>query len=609
MNSVRNAAGLVSIFFLLAACGGGGGDGQTSSGSGGEVSQATLVNGGMVVGTDGVTIAALAKTLTSPIDVFISETAAPAESLPADTRALGKYYQLLADTASMVPTTSPFVLSFPVPAGADTARLALGVRVPGDRSLDAGRSGWEWQFLYGRYDAARNTFLATIPFLSDAGRIFVLAQSDDFESPPTGAAPVAGSFRVAAASTIASPGEGIIMQGVDFYVRCRHLPPLSCTDAMKQGLADRLEETRAELILQGFKEPRLPVQMEDIGLSSGDFIGLGYVVILARSGSDHCLDSNGRAVSGLYDPETGHLTVCVAGPDVAGGFPHASISTARHEYFHATQYAYTDVVRTWLDGAEVEWFIEGTAAAAEFSYIDESAGAPQRMYLNGKWSIRRLDVEMSASQNDATYRDNVYEYEAQDFWVFAGRKFGQDLNSVIPILTAGATLEAIDTGLFGDSLKGMYWSWVKDQSFEHQVDLEPDALHSTVPACHLGPGVFESRSNESFLYGLPWYWFPITAPFAFEGTVKPLSTALVRIVPVDQFPTRMTIWEVNSQTDSDIAYKVYLDQEADCLTAPDGLRTFDPTVAPHDDIFYFVLIANLSATQEKRFRLVGHGVR
>jgi hypothetical protein len=103
-----------------------------------------LANGMTVTGTDGVAIHALNSTLSAPIDVFIAAAAPPVEPMWPNTQVVGNYYQLRANQDTRVSATRPFVLSFPVPSGADTTHLALAARVVSEDILDGGRTGWEW---------------------------------------------------------------------------------------------------------------------------------------------------------------------------------------------------------------------------------------------------------------------------------------------------------------------------------------------------------------------------------------------------------------------------------------------------------------------------------
>ena len=148
-----------------------------------------LDNRGTVVHPDGVGIGAYGTTLPHPIHVEIAATAVPTTPFPAGVQALAGYYDISANKNIYVSTTAPFVLAFPVPAGAPTGNLAAGVLMTEEADPDGETYEPVWSFLDGKYDSARNLFLTTIPFLSQNGLTFVLVEHPDIASPPNQSLP------------------------------------------------------------------------------------------------------------------------------------------------------------------------------------------------------------------------------------------------------------------------------------------------------------------------------------------------------------------------------------------------------------------------------------
>ena len=82
-----------------------------------------LSNGGVYVGEGRVGLEALANSLSGPISVPIARTDAPTQTMPSKAQVLSDYYQIGANSTVSLTTSSPLILAFPVPPGANTAQL------------------------------------------------------------------------------------------------------------------------------------------------------------------------------------------------------------------------------------------------------------------------------------------------------------------------------------------------------------------------------------------------------------------------------------------------------------------------------------------------------
>ena len=536
-----------------------------------ETSANTLENGGAVMGPDGVELRALSDTLAAPIEVFLSTGSAPAETLPAEVTPRGDFFNIRAGADTYVSTIRPFVVSVPVPSGADTGRLVLAALVPADKATDVTVTGRVWLFIDGIYDPDRNAFITTIPFLAGDGRTFALVEHPDGDSSVAG-----GSG--AGARPVEVPNDDVPMVGFDFFVRCRGLLPAECSQGVLADVADRLEEARFQLTSMNYFEPRLAVEVQEVGPEHA-LQGIGYRAYVTRFGSELCRASEtGIGGRGIYHSEIGALYICFGDP--AGGIDAVYANTVVHEYFHATQSAYP----AYLTSTNEAWLAEGTATAAGDSYLN-THGIGDLMVRDPLRPFRLVDIGLRST-------DKSYEYEAQDFWVFAGEQFAVDMDALIPIFANGGTLSAIDAGLFGDRLKQMYWAWAKNQLMEKDIDFA-GTLHFP---CSIEYGVLQSGMVAS-----TWPWFPIARPNPFMGTLGPLETTVVEMIPVDAYPAKIRIEELSSKTDPYLIYKVYEDPATTCRDVADRERELEPDVQKS----YYIVISNLSFDETKTYVVNG----
>ena len=128
-------------------------------------------------------LGALANSLSGPITVSIAQTVAPTETMPSQAQVLSDYFQIGTTSVVSLTTDSPLILAFPVPAGANTANLALALLEFGAGYLDVESSAPAWIFLEGMYDPVKNLFLTTLASLDQAGETIALVDHPDFDSP------------------------------------------------------------------------------------------------------------------------------------------------------------------------------------------------------------------------------------------------------------------------------------------------------------------------------------------------------------------------------------------------------------------------------------------
>ncbi|MDF1522692.1 MAG: hypothetical protein P1P87_07735, partial [Trueperaceae bacterium] len=153
-----------------------------------------------------------------------------------------------------------------------------------------------------------------------------------------------------------------------------------------------------------------------------------------------------------------------------------AVDTTRHEYLHVTQFAYAPVA-SFTRGIDL-WVIEGTAVASE--------GSLGTMARDASRGARAIDVPLTAEDGAS-----LPQYQAQDFFVFAGDQLGRGLEYLRFVFTRGGRAYDEDASLreslgVGGGLAEMYWRWVRHQAMND----------SPVAAAACGPvaGVADART-------------------------------------------------------------------------------------------------------------------
>jgi hypothetical protein len=518
------------------------------SGTGG----GTLQNGGTVEGPDGVGIGALTDTLAGPIVVSIARTEAPLTVLPVMAQAAGDFYLIGAEEDVFVTPERPFIVAFPVPAGADTAHLALAVLSSGEAVNDADAGLQAWFFLEGQYDENQNLFLATIAGLTDEGRTFVLTTHPDFDSPPNHS------------PRLFSPQISL------FRAKCIHFTvPTDCMMVTESAVADFLTDVYGRIQQDmGFEGPRLVYLHETLQYNPNSLSSLGHTVYIEPH--DHGLCASEPA-AGYYSPHDGLLTLCL---NPAVGLNSDAYHTLVHEYFHATEFAYGPVLEHWRRGVHEEWIIEGMAMSAEESY---AADEMIRSEAGGWLELHKVDRPLNAG--------NLDSYFAQDFWVFYGQQTGQDLAYLQDVLTVGARTEDVVNALGDGERLPPYWEWAKNQVMEKQVNFD-NALQN--------PCSVETQVVEQFeIFQHHWQ------NNAYHNLiVTPLTTAVVKLTFSHSYDAGFGwVFAPNPSqlpdAEQSLGYKFYKDGESGCENIPDGPREFPEEQGGIDaNAVYYVVISN-----------------
>jgi hypothetical protein len=312
----------------------------------------------------------------------------------------------------------------------------------------------------------------------------------------------------------------------------------------------------------------------------------GWTVFVSPSGSAYC-EVNNRAVAGVYYPDRYKLVLCTKSNE---SIDFAELRSLVHEYFHATQYG---EVLVRAGGAE-DWLIESTATVAENS--TEPTDVATKLNRSEDYKPRQVHVGLMDTGTD----DDVVEYEAQDFWVYAGRTRGnKDLGALKLLFGLGGDNDAADFTLrrvFGSSLADMYWEWARNQAYEKNERFA-DATGSNEVLGH-PPCFIEEKTvvDSSIIVG---------PEFDQDIVVKPFSTKVVRFrTPFDLAWSFWSRGAYPQEDPSDIRVRFYNVEGAACggsAAIEDGSRIITSPF-PGD---YYVVISNLNMSDTQRVRLEG----
>lgn len=482
----------------------------------------TLAPGGLHVSEDGVVLAALPGTLAAGIGVFASLTATPSVPPPAGLEFVGPAFRI-GSAEGAFGDASPFAVALPVPEAVDVTRLALLHEVRPEDVTGTYLAEPTWELLDGVFESGERYFLTTLARLAAGGRVVVLVTGERLRTE---------SARALEAPAVIGADHDVAFEVscVNFDVSSVNNRSIACGSVDEADLEGVLAIAYHDFVDLGFPEPYLRRDVEAAGtaldLDAGTVdVALGPYLAELRPFRDvatgesrwPCGSADGIINLGGYATGSQSFFVCIGADGVfdAGGNPTGAVDTARHEYFHATQFAYPGV-RTRSNDL---WVIEGTAVASENSLATMARA-------NRPW--RPVDVPLTASGDDG-----LVHYRAQDFFVFAGRELGLGLGYLRSVFERGARTTDVDAGLrdlgFAGGLAEMYRRWASDQ-------LLATAAGGALSGCLLSPDAATPVA------------VPLAAaspPASVGGAVTGLNAAVVALEfaahPVASYPARIRL--------------------------------------------------------------------
>ncbi len=513
-----------------------------------------LVNGGVLDGPNGVSIAAPDGSLATPLHILFTSLEPPNTALPAAAQAVGAYLHISATETTYLSPNSPLVLGFPPSPGADTSHLALAVLKSGANISDVYSQQSNWTFLEGLYDATQDLFLTTNAALTAQGETYVLVEHPGYASPtnPPAAQP--------------SPARTTAL----FNVKCVNFTNTTdCTPAIQSQVAALLvtfeDHLQGDL---GFEPPRLLNLLEKISITPPVAVTTaGYTAYIEPHDYGFC---GSDKAAGYYNAEQARLVLCL---NPAIGIDTEYERTLLHEYFHATEFAYAAVMLDRSAGKQMNWIIEGMANASEESFYINTM---KRSEIGGWIQLHKVDLPLD-------FESDLDVYFAQDFWVYYGQQYGQNLSYLQAILNLGAETRDVAAALGAGDYLETYWPWAKNQAIEATNTLD-NALKTP---CQLETQVVQQPSVFNYVFG-------DLVLSRHEVTVPPLTTVVVEIhfdfnydiASGWVYPTNPDQYDPATMA---LEYKFYKEGENGCDQVPEKLRNY-LNVQTAD--VYYVLIAN-----------------
>ena len=535
-----------------------------------------LVDGGIVEGPAGVVLSTSPGAITEPLPVWIVEVPPPAQPLDPSLTAIGAFYNIGSSQTTTAADGAQFGLALPVPAGADTERLAAAVLVAARGILDGPESGEIWLPITGVYDQASNLFRIPLYTLTLQGQAIVLTEDPNLQPLPL------------------SPTSAARASGELFKVTCRKFTaPDACGPSEETSFELLLEASHAKFTGFDFADPRLAKTVTQQDPPTGPIVkSLPYCCISIHpfvpfDGVDpkFCEASSPNEIKrGAYVYGLARIYFCLILPP--------SASTATHELFHAFQHGNLawNSIGERLDGDrngpndDFGWVSEGTATAAENS--------ASSMIHDGNQSLHAVDHGLTST-------DGADEYQAQDFWIYFGMKNSLGLGYLKPLFERGGTTE-VAAQFFAEvhstSLGVEYWGWVKNQAIEKTFKIS-DAMGEN--KCHI-----VAPDDDAVIGSVAELEYPPApgpegppASASYTGSLSDLTAKVVRI-KVTEAVGRTTITAGQPQG---LAYKVYLNGDPDCAKLdgehPENVRTFSSLAA---DSTVYVVLANIEHQRGSR---------
>jgi len=260
------------------------------------------------------------------------------------------------------------------------------------------------------------------------------------------------------------------------------------------------------------------------------------------------------------------------------------VETVIHEYFHATQYAYPNVLADYRSGAEKGWIIEGTAEAAIGSYFGTE------MARSDDYPLRRIDIPLESEADD-------HEYEVQDFWVYLGRRLNQGLDYLIPFFEAGSTTADVDSVLratYGLELGKVYWDYVKNQLMVEEDIVIADEMSG---ACSLVDEAYQGGPVELSRFGGAEYE---TETDIASGTLGPYESRYINLAFDAEVDLELwhNLWErtwegfyrADDESSSPTQYKAYKRNGPNCSPSIYGRDSFEQ----EEGALYDIVVTNLT---------------
>ena len=539
-----------------------------------EATGSGLQPGSFIKGTDGVTVGATENAIEEAIDISIQReiTTDHLAPFPDGIQAHGEYYRVFATTRAVTLPGESFLVGVPVPEGIEVEHLALAIHTPPDLIVGHGKqpAGPTWSFVDGFFDPDSRLLFGVVGALNQQGQVMAIAEHDSFVTRQTGNGQELGGLRNG--NFLLRPAR--LQQGVEFEVICRpgfdlDNVPENCTQSDKEQTNQVLQQAYHDLNSYAYHSPNLyrkPRSLLNTAGSSPEITPGPYVFQLAPCSRN---DAPGRYVLG---PKK--AWACLG----TNGFTSGVADIIRHEYFHATQYAYSSVVQAQ---SRKGWWIEGQASTMQTSFTS---------LKRANLGVRNVDIEFTSDTG---------MYQAQDFWLYLAKSLNEGPDFLLPFLQNDPDAQSVNTVINNNypqlgGLGAVYWEWVKNQSFEKAIDIGNGVLGDNCDLTTNSGGKFRAITNNPPPTRID-YTYAVSHP-DFTMTLEPLSS---KVIPIDlsALPEVSYRAQVDVETNDPFLMTKFYDSAhvgtTDCRPVPEN-RSHVIDINAGQDRTLYLLISNTS---------------
>ena len=530
----------------------------------------TLEPGDVVVGVDGLVVAAPGGALEEMVEIRVYRADDPTVDIPLPDYLdkdglIGNFYELTASHNVITPNGEYLLVGLPVPEGIPTANLAIAVLSPPESIISQGElEPWmRWSIVTGSYDEESGRFGAVVPFVGTESHIYVLIEGVYSHDIDIHGHNDDNSLKIHEHTTDIDDSRFLI-----YCIGFTNAYP--CTEDHRQQTKDALNEMyQAYVIGLGYKQPHLRKPLLSLQFKDSTGWAIDYTLSEKYEYQLHRTYQQGWYKPGNKDAVTGF----------PGGKSSPRDDITRHEFFHSLQFAY-DLTRENFLAFEydlrVPGVIEGTATSVQSSVRGLT-------WHSDRWPMRISTLMFRPGEADHS------DYQTQDFWLYVGKVMNRKADYFIPVFEKGGLRPQIDDmlrkeGTFS-SLGHAYWQWAKNQSFEKNIiigDLNGEPVPGGAPCAlyeeaavpdtiYYSPNDWENADTSFILFSLESTVLSIT----FESTDASYDTEVV----------------IHSESDA-VKAKFYFEHEANTINCRGRWDNNSHTFSVDNKVTAHVLVSN-----------------
>lgn len=532
----------------------------------------TLEPGDVVVGVDGLVVAAPGGALEEKVEIRINRADDPTVDIPLPDYLdkdglIGNFYELTASHNVITPNGEYLLVGLPVPEGIPTANLAIAILTPPGSVLiqDEYKPWMRWSIVRGHLDRESGRFATIVPYVGSKPQIFVLVRDvNDTE--------IEQDDR----NDFLKSDKHLTEEGsIGFHIVCVNLP--GCNNNHRKQTEDALNEIyQAYVVELGYEKPRLRRELTNVVLK--DSTGWSGLFELTNKYEYQLRQGENEGYYNIVTKEA----VTTFSPQSNPPLNIPADEVTRHEFFHALQFAYCLLLENHLkfqSNLRVPGVIEGTATA-----VQSHAGGLARVISYP----RRVDIPIFQSANDNLEAEPI-DYQCQDFWLYIGQVMNRKADYFISVFEKGGLRSQIDDmlrreGTFS-SLGHAYWQWAKNQSFEKNIiigDIHGEPVPGGAPCTF-----YNWVALVDTIYYSPNDWENADTSFI----LLPLSSRVVSISFESTDASYDTEVVIHSESDA-VKAKFYFEHEANTINCRGRWDNNSHTFSVDNKVTAHVLVSN-----------------